>query len=491
MTSEAEEPGCARAAVPVGPEVARLELVVREVDRSGGRVEHDVEVTRMTASATVGDLVDAVTAPVAPTGERVDRAVVIDGAPVPRDRPLWSSGLRRGSVLTVRSTAVVSGVGGERPGETSGETGARPAQAGPTRMIVRTVAGPDAGREIGLAAGTSVVGGSRVVDVVLDDPALASRQAVLRVDPDGAVTVTDLCSPRPTRVGGHVVDGPTSVPPGRHLTMGSSTLELQAVEVVDGDVEAAARPPAGDRPPDAGRDGRGATGWTVALHRPPRGPAPQPVPTVRLPSAVSPPPAPPSPAGAAIVVTLAGGAVVSLLLHQPTFLVLSSIGALGTMATALWPWLRRRARRRAEGERARAAMVTVSRGARVPPSGCRGARLRAEALELPAAAACARRAGPELWARRSDDPGAFAAVVGRGDRWQPPALETGGDAVSDEWWALVEAAGALHDVPVAVSLGPGAVVGSSGHPRWPDRWPGAWSCSWPSPTARPTSSWPR
>ena len=72
------------------------------------------------------------------------------------------------------------------------------------------MAGPDAGREIGLAAGTSVVGRSRAVDVVLDDPAVASRQAVLSVDPDGAVTVTDLCSPRPTRAGGQVVDGPTS-----------------------------------------------------------------------------------------------------------------------------------------------------------------------------------------------------------------------------------------------------------------------------------------
>ena len=366
---------------------------MREVDRSGGRVEHDVEVTHMTASATVGDLVDAVTAPVAPTGERLERAVVIDGTPMPRDRPLWSSGLRRGSVLTVRSTAVVSGVDGERPGETTGETGARPAHAGPTRVIVRTVAGPDAGREFGLAAGTSVVGGSRAVDVVLDDPALASRQAVLRVDPDGAVTVTDLCSPRPTRVGGHVVDGATSVPPGRHLTMGSSTLELEAVEVVDADVDAAAGPHA-DRPLDVGRDGRGAASWTVALHRPPRGPAPRPVPAVRLPSAVSPPPAPPSPAGAAIVVTLAGGAVVSLLLHQPTFLVLSSIGALGTLATALWPRLRRRARRRAEGERARAAIVTVTRELASHQAAV-AARLRAEALELPVAVTCARarRAG--------------------------------------------------------------------------------------------------
>ena len=195
-----------------------------------------------------------------------------------------------------------------------------------------------------------------------------------------------------------------------------------------------------DRPPDPGRCGGASSGWTVALHRPPPAPAPLPVPAVRLPAAASPPPAPPSPAGAAIVVTLAGGAVVSLLLHQPTFLVLSSIGAIGTLATALWPRLRRRAQRRADGSgrvprRCAVAAEVASHQAAV------AARLRAEALELPAAVACAMQAGPQLWARRTDDPDAFAAVVGRGDRWQPPALEASSDRVPEEWWAVVEAAG--------------------------------------------------
>ena len=181
------------------------------------------------------------------------------------------------------------------------------------------------------------------------------------------------------------------------------------------------------------------------------------------PTPATPPPAPPSPAGAAIVVTLAGGAVVSLLLHRPTFLILSSIGALGTLATALWPRLRRRARGRSERDRARAAAAAVAAAVETYQAAV-AARLRADALELPAAVACRRRAGPALWARRASDPGAFAAVVGRGDRWQPPALASGGDAVPEEWWAVVEAAGALRDVPVTVDLGPGAVVGVVGPP---------------------------
>ena len=112
-----------------------------------------------------------------------------------------------------------------------------------------------------------------------------------------------------------------------------------------------------------------------------------------LPAAPARPPVPPSPAGAAIVVTLTGGAVVSLLLHQPTFLILSSIGAIGTLATASWPRLRRRAHRRVDRQRARAAAVAVATDIAVPP----GRRRRAPAgrtLELPAAVACAMQAGP-------------------------------------------------------------------------------------------------
>ncbi len=438
--------------MPVAPGGARLELVVREVDGDGDQVERDLEVTHQTPFATVGDLVDAISA-LAPYRDRVAGTVELDGRAVPRDRPLRSSGLRRGSILTVLSSSAANGRGGELQGETSGETRSSAAHAGPTQVVARTVAGPDAGREIALTAGSHVVGRSRAVDVILDDPAIAGRQAVICVDPEGAVAVTDLCSPRPTRAGGQVADRTTVVPPGELLRMGGSVLEIEPVGV-----DAAARQPGG---PDPCRRHGLVAGWTVGLHRPPPAPAPPPIPAVRLPSSMPPPPAPPSPAGAAIVVTLTGGAVVSLLLHQPTLLILSSIGALGTLATALWPRLRRRARRRAEGDRASATRSAVAADVASHQSAV-AARLRADALELPAAVACAVRGGPQLWARRTGDPSAFTAVVGRGDRWQPPALETGGGPVPDEWWAIVEAAGSLHDIPVVVDLGPGAVVGIVG-----------------------------
>ena len=93
--------------MPIGPEVARLALVVREVDRPGGPVEHDIEVTLLTPSAPVGDLVEAVMARLTPAGHRADRTAVIDDVHVALDRPLRSSGLRRGSVLSLWSTVAV------------------------------------------------------------------------------------------------------------------------------------------------------------------------------------------------------------------------------------------------------------------------------------------------------------------------------------------------------------------------------------------------
>ncbi len=220
---------------------------------------------------------------------------------------------------------------------------------------MRTVAGPDAGREIELAAGTSTWSAGPVRSTsswtIRRWP---SRQAVLRVDPDGAVTVTDLCSPRPTRAGGQVVDGRDLAAAGPAADDGQ--LDARRSRPVDGEIAlrpAGRRPRAGPCGRDGGRVGR-------LDRRPPPAAARArlrcPSPRCGCPPPAAPPPAPPSPAGAAIVVTLTGGAVVSLLLHQPTFLILSSIGALGTLATALWPRLRRRARRRADGERARAAV---------------------------------------------------------------------------------------------------------------------------------------
>ena len=101
MASEAEEAGGAAARRRSGPRWRGWSWWCARSTDPAVPVEHDLEVTRLTPSATVGDLVDAVAARLAPAGDRPDRAVVIDGVPVTLDRPLRSSGLRRGSVLSL------------------------------------------------------------------------------------------------------------------------------------------------------------------------------------------------------------------------------------------------------------------------------------------------------------------------------------------------------------------------------------------------------
>ena len=292
---------------------------------------------------------------------------------------------------------------------------------------------------------------------------MASRQAVLCVDPGGAVSVTDLCSPRPTRAGGQVVDGPTSLPPGQPLTMGSSTLEVEAVDVDAALAEAAdaGRPPRRGPWPGRPRVGRLDRRTPPAAAR--TGPATRPRGAVARPRAAA--------AGPAVTGRrrdrrdphrrrrrLAAAAPTDVP-HPQLDRRAGNAGhrALAAAASTGAAAGRRRAgARRDRGRRRRS---------RVPPGGRRGAPAGRGAGAPGRRGVCPARRVATLWARRADEPGAFAAVVGRGDRWQPPALATGGDAVPDEWWALVEAAGALHDVPVAVDLGPGAVVGVVGSPR--------------------------
>ena len=277
MASEAEETGGAAAAVPVGPEVARLELVVREVDGPGGprraRPRGDPPDHLGDGGGSGGRRRGAAGSGRRPVRSgRRDRRRSGDARPTAAvERAAPRLGADRSGARPWSGAWAVSGWVRPlvRPGQTA-------AHAGPTRVVVRTVAGPDAGREIELAAGTSVVGRSRAVDVVLDDPAVASRQAVLSVDPDGAVTVTDLCSPRPTRAGGQVVDGADLAAAGPAADDG----QLDAGGRGGGRRGSPSRPRAGDRPPDP-RSGRPRVGRLdrrpppAAARTRPRGPSPR------------------------------------------------------------------------------------------------------------------------------------------------------------------------------------------------------------------------
>ena len=396
----------------------------------------DVELTLHHPAATIADLAAALAGPPDGTG---GSTLLVDGRVTPSGLPLRASPLRRGSVIATP-------VGPAREPSASADAatdGARPVVA------LRTVAGPDAGRLLPLGVGAHVVGRAGSADVALDDPELARRQAVLEVGVEGGIEVTDLCAPRPTRIGGAIVDGVATMTVGAVLDVGATLAEV--VEVAAG---------AGDGRTSTDEVG-GSTSWTEPLRRPPRttraGPAsPVPVPATNLAGPVS------GPFGLAAVVTgLVAGAAAALILHQPAFLLLSAVGAAGTLGVALWQRIthgrRGRAARRQEREVvARFAEDLAQHQAAVARV------LRSEAVELSDAVTCAHERGVGLWARRNGDPGAYTAVVGRGQVVRGPALAGDASRLPAGAWALVEAASVLDDVPVAIDLGPGAVVGVVG-----------------------------
>jgi DNA segregation ATPase FtsK/SpoIIIE, S-DNA-T family len=261
-------------------------------------------------------------------------------------------------------------------------------------------------------------------------------------------------SRRRGRIDGVAVGEAASLVPGQLLEVGGSAIELVRPE---DETEASRRRPTSGvaaRPGD----------WTDPLHRPPRSsalpavaPVVPPAPAAAIPGA--------TPFGlAAVVATLVASTIVALVVRQTVFLLLGAVGAIGTIATALWQRARQRSTRRSAGRAARAELARFHADL-VAHQAETALRLRAGITELADAVGQARRGSPSLWARRADEPGAFTAAVGRGDRMLPPALAGDVEAFAGEAWVLMEVASVLADVPVMVELGAGAVVGMVGSRR--------------------------
>jgi S-DNA-T family DNA segregation ATPase FtsK/SpoIIIE len=451
-----------------------LEVVV-ERDVAGVTTSADVELTFHGGEPTVGDVADAL-------GFERNVALVIDGRYERRATLLRATGTRRGSVVTASAELAGALPSGAEPWTAGAGPGEPPDQRLPSAcsetspnvvVTVRTLSGPDAGREVSLRPGRSVIGSANDVDVRLEDPTVARRQSVLDVGADGRLSVIDLAPARPSRVDGEVIDGEQAVAGGQVIAVGTTTMALTLA-------------PKGLEPEVTSRPAAGAglarhrvdhsAGWTRRLHRPPPGLAAPAIPPVAIPAAIE------StfdavPIGvAAVVITLAAGGLVALVLHQPAFLLLGAVGAAGNLGAALWHAARRRARRRAAQGIHRDALTRFGAELKAHQAAVAG-RLRTETLELADAAAILTASGDTgggLWARPVGDSATFMAVVGRGDRIQPPTLAEAGSgratavarppiAGADHGaWALVESASVLHDVPVEIDLGPGAIVGVVG-----------------------------
>ena len=89
-------------------------------------------------------------------------------------------------------------------------------------VVVKT--GPDAGRRVELGVGIAI--GRQDADLVLEDPEVSRRHAMLRLSGE-SVVVEDLDSTNGTFVNGERIRGPITVGAGDKVRVGRTTLEIE------------------------------------------------------------------------------------------------------------------------------------------------------------------------------------------------------------------------------------------------------------------------
>jgi S-DNA-T family DNA segregation ATPase FtsK/SpoIIIE len=321
--------------------------------------------------------------------------------------------------------------------------GARPrTQRRPTVLALHVVGGPAAGTVIPLERGRLTVGRGADCDLVLPDPDVSRRHAVLDVSPTG-ITLTDLGS-----TNGTTVDGQLVAEPGQLLQVGCLVGVGDSLLTVAGPVDA----PAAVQPGDDG---------TVQLLRPPRRPHPLPNREVVVPTragAVRPRNLPWI--TALLPATAAAG--VAWFAHAPQFLLFGLLSPAMAATNALgnrvhWRRSRRRdaaafRRRRARADAQIAAGLSAESAAR-----------RAVAPDPAAVLRQATLPGGRLWERRRQDADLLRLRLGTAD--MPSVL-----SVRDG--TAVAPAGMLRSVPMCVDLrrGPLGIAGppdvTAGLARW-------------------------
>jgi DNA segregation ATPase FtsK/SpoIIIE, S-DNA-T family len=141
------------------------------------------------------------------------------------DRRVTLSADRTGSPLDPGITVAVSGL---LHGDTvrllrSGEAAGRPPHRPPHALAADVVTGVDAGTWTVLHPGRYLVGRGPSCDIVLHDPAVERRHAVITVADDWTVEVAPADAVHPlVRVDGHPIDGPVVVGPDDAIGIGDT-----------------------------------------------------------------------------------------------------------------------------------------------------------------------------------------------------------------------------------------------------------------------------
>ncbi len=292
-----------------------------------------------------------------------------------------------------------------------------------------------------------LIGRSSDCDLVLTDATVSRHHAQVEIDPaNKRPTVTDLGSRNGTVLNGRRVTGPSRIPAGATLRLGATCLQWRAIP---------ADAPAGVQA------GLGARAGRIPFNRPPR----RRPPTVATPLSVpAGPPAHPEaePLSWAGILLPAIAGLALAVVWSPFMAVFAVLGPLITVGT----WLERR--RRAARSHDRVCSEVTRRVqdfiARLPEA--QAAERRRRLAVVPDLAELVRRAempSQRCWERRLGDPDAMRLGVGTACVPYTPLLEViDGELAAPEAQQALAGLEPLADVPIAVSLQPGEVVGVVG-----------------------------
>ena len=357
----------------------------------------------------------------------------LDDQPGPQT-PMDISGLLSGDIVEIGVRTVLSG--------TVRNT------AGSGRLSCDVVSGVGTGRTLDLRPGRFVLGRDASADLVLADPTVSGRHAILDVSPSGAVTVEPAGAvTNPIVVDGTPIDDVVPVTDRTVIQLGGSALMIRRV--------ASAR--------SSSRDQLG----NVPFNRTPyRAPAPTPV-EVEGPGR---PPSRPTRRNIsliALLVPVVGASIFAYVMGRPEFLIFAVLGPVGALANIA-------SERRTGGRTFRQELELFARRRdawleRLDRALARERRLRD--LAAPDVADLARRAetrSPELWPRTRFSPDFLHLRVGVGSavavtRTTLPEAGEGDTLTTDLREDLRERA-TLQSVPVVVDAGARSVLALHGDP---------------------------
>ena len=364
----------------------------------------------------VGDLIGALE-PHGPAGAEIEP--VIDGAPATSDTPLSAVALCEGSVV---------------------DTTDEPATTNAPARTLAIVGGLRAGVRVAADAWITIGRGARA-ELRVDDPALSALHARLE-----GTRLRDLRSRNGTAIEGHVLVGPAPLDPNAVVRAGTSRFSVRV---------------AIDDCPVAITRGLGARGGTIPFNRPPRITPPSTPLVVHVPglAPVAPTSEPLSIAG--IVLPIVAGAVVAML-FSPFMAIFAALGPVLTVGT----WWERRRRARRDHRRATEDFSLVIDSLRTGLPMARASEIVRRRALHPDLAEVVRRAessSVRVWERRPDHPDAFIVALGADDEpFGPETVPADGKAPAEEALQLIADLPLMPDVPVAVDLSPGHVVGLVG-----------------------------